>query len=266
MDYQRIFESDFGIQKIKYTGNQGMGLCRLHDDTKPSFSFSIETGLWTCFSGCGSGNTYQFAERLKLPNPHQYIEPSTMVSKKHRTNGYEPNNALKSENKQAIDMDKMVELEELKNRYGNNVKEVSNGVAEWKRKYMGKDDDGRSVWFYDFAIKHHKGKDGKPPYWNTKSIDKKCQIFMAEEMSSFVKSKALYIFEGEKDALASSLQGISFSAGAGAIPDNITPLYDFPEIIISYGLADKYMVTCSISSMNLNSFLKNNSIYVSDFY
>ena len=234
MDYQRIFESDFGIQKIKYRGNQGMGLCPFHDDRNPSLSWQLDTGLWTCFSGCGSGNTYQFAERLKLPNPHQYIEPSTMDSKKRRTNGYEPNNALKSENKRAIDVDKMIELEELKNRYRNNIKEVSNGVAEWKRKYMGKDDDGRSVWFYDFAIKHHKGKDGKPPYWNTKSIDKKCQIFMVDELAHFDTSKPLYIYEGEKDALIGILQGISFSGGCGSIPDDISQLLVFPVIIIVY--------------------------------
>ena len=234
MDYRSIFESDFGIQKIKYRGNQGTGLCPFHDDHNPSLSWQLDTGLWTCFAGCGSGNTYQFAVRLNFPNSHQYIPPSTIESKKHRTNGYEPNSALKSENKQAIDIDKMVELEELKNRYRNNVKEVSNGVAEWKRKYMGKDDDDRSVWFYDFAIKHHKGKDGKPPYWNTKSIDKKCQIFMVDELAHFDTSKPLYIFEGEKDAIISPLQGISFSSGAKAIPKNIKVIYAFGYIIIVY--------------------------------
>ena len=76
MDYQRIFEFDFEIQKIRYRGNQGQGLCPFHDDRNPSLSWSIENGLWTCFSGCGSGNTYQFAERLNLPNPTQYIEES----------------------------------------------------------------------------------------------------------------------------------------------------------------------------------------------
>ena len=38
MDYQTIFESDFGIQKIKYTGNQGLGLCPFHEDHNPSLS------------------------------------------------------------------------------------------------------------------------------------------------------------------------------------------------------------------------------------
>jgi len=224
-NYQRIFESDFGIQKIKYRGAQGLGLCRLHDDTKPSFSFSIETGLWTCFSGCGSGNTYQFAERLKLPNPHQYIEPSTMDSKNYRTNGYEPNNVLKSEDRQVIEANKMVKYEILKERYGNRV--ILD--HEYKNKYIGKDDDGNVVFIYPKGIKIHK------KYWiKEASINSSNQIFMVDELAHFDTSNPLYIFEGEKDALASSLQGISFSAGAGATPDDISQLLVFPVIIIVY--------------------------------
>ena len=224
-NYQSIFESDFGIQKIKYRGAQGLGLCRLHDDTKPSFSFSIETGLWTCFSGCGSGNTYQFAERLKLPNPHQYIEPSTMDSKNYRTNGYEPNNVLKSEDRQVIEANKMVKYEILKERYGNRV--ILD--HEYKNKYIGKDDDGNVVFIYPKGIKIHK------KYWiKEASINSSNQIFMVDELAHFDTSNPLYIFEGEKDALASSLQGISFSAGAGATPDDISQLLVFPVIIIVY--------------------------------
>ena len=108
MDYRSIFESDFDIQKIKYTGNQGLGCCPLpsHDDRKPSFSFNISTGQCKCFGCSWEGNAYLLAKEMNMDNPHQYIESSTMDSKKHRTNGYEPNNALKSENKQVIDVDR----------------------------------------------------------------------------------------------------------------------------------------------------------------
>ena len=234
MDYQHFFEYEVGLERLEWKGDEGLSLCPLHDDTKPSFSPNRGTGLWYCHSGCGGGNVYQLAVALNMDNPRQYIEDSTIGSKNYRTNGYEANTPVKTENKRAIDVDKMVELEKLKKRYGNNVKEVSNGVAEWKRRYMGKDDDGRSVWFYPLAVKHHKGKDGKPPYWNPKSIDKKCQIFMAEEMSSFDKSKPLIIYEGEKDALIGILQGISFSGGCGSIPEDISQLLVFPVIIIVY--------------------------------
>ena len=132
MDYQRIFEFDFGIQKIRYRGSQGQGLCPFHDDQNPSLSWSTKSGLWTCFSGCGSGNTYQFAERLNLPNSTQYEEESIVGSKNGRTNGYESNTTLKMENKQVLEVDKMVELKKLKNRYRNQVNEISSDIADWK--------------------------------------------------------------------------------------------------------------------------------------
>ena len=225
MDYRSIFENDFGIQKIKYRGNQGTGLCPFHDDHNPSLSWQLDTGLWTCFSGCGSGNTYQFAERLNLPNPHQYIEPSTIDSKKHRTNGYEPNSALKNENEQAIDVGKMVKYEELKKRYGNRV----TLDHKYKNKYIGKDDDGNMVFIYPKGIKIHK------KYWiKEASVNSSNQIFMVDELAHFDTSKPLYIFEGEKDAIISPLQGISFSCGATAIPKNIKVIYAFGYIIIVY--------------------------------
>ena len=44
-----------------------------------------------------------------------------------------------------------------------------------------------------------------------------------------------YLFEGEKDAIASKLlQGVSFSCGATSIPKNIDALYEFNEVVIIY--------------------------------
>ena len=63
-------------------------------------------------------------------------------------------------------------------------------------------------------------------YWiKEASTDTSNQIFMVDEMSAFDRSKPLYIFEGEKDALISELQGISFSAGATSIPK----VYELPK-------------------------------------
>ena len=240
MDYQRIFESDFGIQKIKYRGNQGTGLCPFHNDRNPSLSWSVDTGLWTCFSGCGKGNAYQLAERLNLPNPRQYIDNPYEDSKINGYGEYRLNNTLKRENKQVLQDKNMEKINALKERYRKQVNKVSQSIAEWKYKYMGKDDDERSVWIYKQAVKHHKSKDGKPPWWEGQKnndgdvIGSHCQIFMAEEISGFDKSKPLYIFEGEKDALISPLQGISFSGGCQSIPDDISPLYNFNKIILIY--------------------------------
>ena len=146
MDYQHIFEYEIGVQKIKYTGSQGLGLCPLHDDRKPSFSFNSDTGLWNCFSGCGSGNLYQLAERLNMDNPHQYIESSTMDSKKHRTNGYEPNTTLKSEDKDVDEVEITRKYEELKKRYQKN-KFGDEIMILGKDKYVGENNYGDLVFF-----------------------------------------------------------------------------------------------------------------------
>ena len=138
------------------------------------------------------------------------------------------------ENKQVLEVDKMVELEKLKNRYRNQVNEISSDIADWKHKYLGLDDDGRTVFIYPNAIKHHKSKDGKPPYWNDKSLDKSCQIFAEDSIKDYDTKKPFHIFEGEKDWTISVLQGISFSAGAGSIPEDISVIYEFGEIIIIY--------------------------------
>ena len=37
--------------------------CPFHEDGSPSFSVNLESGLWTCHAGCGSGNLEQFERR-----------------------------------------------------------------------------------------------------------------------------------------------------------------------------------------------------------
>ena len=68
-------------------------------------------------------------------------------------------------------------------------------------------DNGDDVFIYPKGIKIHK------KYWiKEASTDTSNQIFMINEMSDFDGSKSLYLFEGEKDAIASKLQGVSFSS------------------------------------------------------
>ena len=44
MDYGYFFEHDVAIERIKWTGSQGIGLCPLpsHDDRRPSFSLMLK--------------------------------------------------------------------------------------------------------------------------------------------------------------------------------------------------------------------------------
>ena len=224
MDYRHFFEVEVGIQKIKYRGSQGLGCCPLHDDTKPSFSFNVETGQCKCFSGCWQGNAYLLAKELNMENPRRLIDSSTIDSKNYISPPYEPINTLKSQNKEVHQVDKMNRYNELKERYGNRV-ELGH---PYKDKYVGKDDDGNMVFIYSEGIKVHK------KYWiPDASLNSSNQIFMADEMSGFDKSR-LYLFEGEKDAISSPLKGVSFSCGATSIPDNIDALYDFDEVVIVY--------------------------------
>ncbi len=51
----------------KGSNGQRSGKCPFHDDHKPSFSFSVETGAWTCHAGCGQGNLKEFVRKLGLP-------------------------------------------------------------------------------------------------------------------------------------------------------------------------------------------------------
>lgn len=39
-------------------------LCPLHSDRTPSFAINLESGLWICYAGCGSGNIRQLAAKL----------------------------------------------------------------------------------------------------------------------------------------------------------------------------------------------------------
>ena len=221
MDYQRIFEFDFEIQKIKYRGSQGQGLCPFHDDQNPSFSFSTETGLWNCF-GCGEkGNAYTLAKILEMPNPNQYLNiPSTLMKNGHNEPIRPPKTEIKRTDEIAMKQAKYTSQlpEDIKDKLDSG-------------EHLGMDDSGRLTFHYPIGIKHHKGKNGEAPYWDG---DGHCQIFMEEKLKDYPADKPLYIFEGEKDALVSPFTGISFSAGAGSIPKDISPLSDFNTINIVY--------------------------------
>lgn len=45
------------------SGEEIRAPCPLHSDRNPSFSINVNSGLWTCFSRCGSGNFQQLVEK-----------------------------------------------------------------------------------------------------------------------------------------------------------------------------------------------------------
>ena len=242
MDYRYFYENQVGIRKIKYTGGQGLGRCPLpnHADRNPSFSFNNKSGLCKCF-GCGfEGNPYLLAKELKFDNFKQFIEPLSKYSNNSNSAEYKPIRPAPIDSVQSIEVLNKEEIESLKKRYKNNVITRDGNIAISKHDYFGLDDNGRMAFFYPNAIKHHKSKDGKPPYWegqkdkDGKVIGSHCQIYMEHKLDEYDKSKPLIIYEGELDALISTIQGISFSHGCSSIPDNISKILEFERIIIIY--------------------------------
>ena len=67
MDYVAFYQRY--IKELRVTGRNATGLCPLHEDSRPSFSANLETGLWQCF-GCGDkGNAAQFLAKVRGLTP-----------------------------------------------------------------------------------------------------------------------------------------------------------------------------------------------------
>lgn len=71
MDDLDQIKSDPGVLRVygqhvrlKKTGDKFVGLCPFHPEKTPSFTIHADL-RWHCYGGCGSGNVYQFLERLE---------------------------------------------------------------------------------------------------------------------------------------------------------------------------------------------------------
>ena len=147
-----------------------------------------------------------------MDDPHQFIDTADKDSNNYRNVEYKPIKTVNNHSEDIGEIAIIEKYEELKERYGNRI----NLDHEYKSKYVGKSDKDEAVFLYPKGIKIHK------KYWiKEASIDTSNQIFMIDEMSGFDRSKPLYLYEGEKDAIASKLKGVSFSCGATSIPKNV---------------------------------------------
>jgi len=67
--YEYLFQN---LNKYKVSGSQISACCPFHEDTTPSFSANIETGLWICH-GCGErGNATSFARMMEVELNHDW--------------------------------------------------------------------------------------------------------------------------------------------------------------------------------------------------
>jgi len=223
MDYAQIYEYEFGVKFTKRSGVNWQGRCPLpsHDDSNASFSIQIETGQCQCF-GCGfKGNAITMAKALNHNNPYKFIE--------NNENGHiRRDRPLKSDNRKPTMT--IEEVEKMKEKFYDNLSEKEKRKSDARGKDFGRTNDGRLAFFYPTAIKVHKcPKTDKSPYWI--GIDKHCQIY---GLNSADLTKPITIIEGEKDCvnLCGMINEISFSHGAGKVPDDLSVLKDVPKVVV----------------------------------
>jgi len=231
MDYRYFFETEVGVKKLKWNGNEGNGCCPIpsHPDNNPSWSCNNETGQWKCHSCGESGNAFTLAKTLNFDAPELYLNIDSQKTISPRNGEITP---LKKAS--VMSKEQTAELDGLKLMYSSQLPQELSDSLNICDRFVGMDEQSRLTFHYPAGIKHHKGENGEKPYWNKASLDKTCQIFMEHRLVEYSKDKPLYILEGEKDTLATSLNCISFSAGAESIPESITPLLDFSIIVIVY--------------------------------
>ena len=226
MDYRTVFEYDFGFQ-IKW-GSNGWGIGRCpnphHEDKNPSCSFNEDNGVIYCHS-CGySKSAYSYAKEHGLDNPYQYIKIDGSYEYKPSTPPKSQNRAI-SKTKYDINAKKKENIERLPD-------ELRQDSEFWGGDY-GVQKDGRVTFHYANAIKIHKcPKTDKKPWWmKNDKADAVCQIFGLNRIDI---TKPVIIFEGEPDVIVvrGLYNAISFSHGAGKLPDDLTPLKNVPQIIV----------------------------------
>ena len=212
--------------KIKHTvGNQYIARCPFdgHEDKISSFSFTTESGSgrYHCH-GCGEqGNIITFCKAFR--------EDFTPFIDKNLKNGKISSPVAqispKIDDKQTVDT---VMLRIKAEEYSNNL-----GIEDSFLQYnlMGKDENGRLTfpYFNDnmevIAIKHHKGKNGEPPYWHIKgNPDNSLKWYNSWNLKAHKVHRRLIIAEGEPDTIKlcrNGFQAICSSAGTNSVPELI---------------------------------------------
>ena len=186
---------------------------------------NLDTGLYLCHSCGDKGNAYQFALAMGYPNPKDWIDND---EKQH----FKP-----KESKEHLKVD----LGSKAKGYQKNLPhDWIDDNPQARGMLVGKDEQGRITYpYFDedgevVGIKHHKGKNGKSPYWEGDGSGK---WYGLQLLIGFNRNEVLYICEGEKDCLrmlSLGHQATTGSAGAGSIPKDLSPVTGFIEHIIIY--------------------------------
>ena len=213
--------------KIKHTGgNQYIARCPFdgHEDKISSFSFTTEngSGKYHCH-GCGEqGNIITFCKA--------FGEDFTPFIDKNLKNGKISSPVAqispKIDDKPTVDTVMLrIKAEEYSNSLG-----LEDSFLQYN--LIGKDENGRFTfpYFNDegavIAIKHHKGKNGEPPYWHIEgNPDNSLKWYNSWNLKAYKVHRRLIIAEGEPDTIKlcrNGFQAICSSAGTNSVPELIT--------------------------------------------
>ena len=229
-----LFITHVGDLKIM-PNNQASGHCPFHDDKNKSFSVNLDTGLWKCHAGCGSGAAQHFAHRIEY-------EP-TYYEKTTRKNSSESQRVKKNNLTPLVLNDEAVKyLMYLEDNWQHlpvprswNIDWVIHTCTGYDPKsgqfiYSHTNKDGDII-----NIHWHKGKS----HWRGEGSSKLFPLhFFNPRMSfHFDPVKKLIICEGEKDCitlLSNGYQAVTNTTGAANVPKDINPLKDFIDVVIIY--------------------------------
>ena len=218
--YLNLFETN--ITNPQLSGDELIGLCLFHKDTKPSFNANIDTGLWLCRSCSEKGNAYQFAQKINI-DPRPYITEST------------PQNGHIKKEPKISDTQKIKKYHKFLIEYWDKYKIESWNKAVIKSCQIGYDPKFKCFVFPIFDTegqlknirwhKNHQLKGVKGSFWFP-------QQFMAKQTFDHV-----IWCEGEKDTLtllSLGIPAITNTNGVGNVPADIDFLTRYKKIYICF--------------------------------
>lgn len=239
------------VDGLKVSGEQASGLCPFHEDSRSSFSCNLVTGVWICFAGCGSGNIYQFADRLG-------IDQSIINGR----NDISVNPKRKREAEIVPELSNQRKREALKfhNYFIENWHKIKKPMP-WsidviKQTYTGYDQKlgrftfiylnqlGRAInirWHKLFSVRGHGS----------------CTFYPLHLLEDFNSLKPLLLCEGEKDtitAMSLGFQAATATNGANSIPKDLNPIRNFKNIYVLYDNDE----TGKIGAKNIALAIKSN--------
>ncbi len=235
-DIASLFQSHVRNLKPSGANSQFSGLCPFHQDKKPSFSLSLNTGLWKCHAGCGGGDAADFAEKMGL-DPKPYYKGG---------NGSPPpgtaptNQATKDKPLPEAEIQKAREwYTYLRDNFDRLTRDLPWTKEAVKKAGVGYDPDtGRFIYVHRDSqgkvlnIKHGKGRGGQVPY----SVQGygQTRLYPAHLIKDYDPDFVIYC-EGEPDVvplLSHGFQAVTGTNGAGSIPPDLRPLSKFKAVVV----------------------------------